>query len=117
MLPPDQEVRIIHVKLNEELLEALRLDRSGKAILNLDPNKEGTQPGEEIKIGEKVWKFDFRQENELLDCISKDPKNQGIYNTIGTIQSKLVVKGELTGKVKDKIKKKSEETSKQKQAR
>ena len=104
------------MKLNEDLLEALRTDRAGKAILNLDPNKDGTQPGEEIRIGEKVWKFDYKPENELLDCISKDAR-QGIYHNIGTIRSKLTVKGELTGKVKDKIKKKSEESNKQKQAR
>ncbi len=116
MLPPEQEVRIIYVKFPEDLLEALRSDRSGKAILNLDPHKEGSNPGEEIRIGEKCWKFEYKAENDL-DCISKDSRQYGIYNTLGTIKSKLTVKGSLTGKVKDKMKKRSEESVQQKKAR
>ena len=117
LLPPEQDIRIIYVKLNSEVLEALRADRAGKAILSLDPEKDGVHSGEEIRIGEKAWKFEYKRENDLLDCISKDSRYQGIYNTIGTIKNKLAVKGELTGKVKDKIKKKSEESVQQKRIR
>ena len=51
-----------------------------------------------------------------LDCVFKDSSQNGIYKTLGAMSAKLTVQSELT-MVKEKIKKKSEESSQLKKAR